>query len=219
MDKRTFKNSIYNEFTRIGKVLSSPKRLELLDLLSQSPKSVETLSNETKMSTANTSKHLQALLDGRLVDYRKEKNFVIYYLANQKVIDLLFSIKGIAEEQIAEVNLLREEFIGRNNELDTIKLEDWMNRKENGNHILIDVRPQSEYMNGHLDGALSIPMDEINDYLKNLPKDKEVIAYCRGPYCVYATEAVELLQSEGYQAARLDAGIHEWNQYQDQYSH
>ncbi|MCP3028805.1 metalloregulator ArsR/SmtB family transcription factor [Halobacillus sp. A5] len=215
MDARSFKDTIYKEFARIGKVLSSPKRLELLDLLSQSPKSVEVLSKETKMSMANTSKHLQALLEARLVIYKKEKNYVIYYLANPKVVDLLFSMKSIAEEQIAEVNLLRKDFIMRGDELETLELEDWVERKEEDSHVLIDVRPKAEYLNGHLDGAISLPMEELNDYIRDLPKDKKVIAYCRGPYCVYATEAVEYLKAEGFEAARLEAGIHEWNLYKE----
>ncbi|MCP3032551.1 metalloregulator ArsR/SmtB family transcription factor [Halobacillus sp. A1] len=219
MDARSFKDTIYNEFTRIGKVLSSPKRLELLDLLSQSPKSVEMLSKETGMSTANTSKHLQALLEARLVQYKREKNYVIYELANRKVMDLLFSIKSVAEEQITEVNALRENFIVRGNELETIELKEWAEFKKNDSHVLIDVRPKAEYLSDHLDGAISIPMDELNDYIRNLPKDKKVIAYCRGPYCVYATEAVKLLKSEGFEAARLEASVHEWNQYQENFSH
>ncbi|GGF29106.1 transcriptional regulator [Halobacillus andaensis] len=219
MDARSFKDTIYNEFTRIGKVLSSPKRLELLDLLSQSPKSVETLSKETRMATANTSKHLQALLEARLVQYKKEKNYVIYQLANAKVTDLLFSIKSVAEEQITDINLLRDEFIVRGNELETIELEEWADRRKDESHVLIDVRPKAEYMSEHLDGAISIPMEELNDYIIHLPKDKKVIAYCRGPYCVYATEAVELLQSEGFEAARLEASVHEWNQYKENLTH
>lgn len=215
LDSRTFKDSIYSDFSRIGKVLSSPKRLELLDLLSQSPKAVETLANETKMSVANTSKHLQALLEARLVNFSKEKNFVIYQLANQKVVNLLFSIKGVAEEQIAEINLLRNEFIVRPNHLETIELHDLLNQMENANQIIIDVRSKEEYEYGHLDGAISIPIDELDLFIKNLPKDKVVIAYCRGPYCVYATEAVELLLSKGYKAFRLEAGFLEWNQMQD----
>ncbi|REJ11156.1 ArsR/SmtB family transcription factor [Halobacillus trueperi] len=219
MDARSFKDTIYNEFARIGKVLSSPKRLELLDLLSQSPKSVEVLSKETKMSMANTSKHLQALLDARLVSYKKEKNYVIYQLANPDVTNLLFSLKSIAEAQMADVNLLRESFIKRGEDLETLELEDWVERKKEDSHILIDVRPKAEYLSGHLDGAISIPMEELNDYIRNLPKDKKVIAYCRGPYCVYATEAVEYLKAEGFDAARLEAGIHEWNQYKEQHTH
>ncbi|MDP4552380.1 metalloregulator ArsR/SmtB family transcription factor [Alkalihalobacillus macyae] len=212
MDSREFKDNVYGEFARIGKVLSSPKRLELLDLISHSPKSVESLSQATKMSVANTSKHLQALLDARLVTFYKEKNFVFYKLASPTVVSLLLSIKAVGAEQIDEVNALRNEFIVRSDELETLELAELMERMEEGNHILVDVRPRNEYETGHITGAISMPIHEIEKHLSNLPKDQEVIAYCRGPYCVYATEAVEFLRAEGYNAKRLEAGIHEWNQ-------
>ncbi|MFG6116336.1 ArsR/SmtB family transcription factor [Halobacillus sp. MO56] len=219
MDARSFKDAVYSDFARVGKVLSSPKRFELLDLLSQSPKSVETLAHESNMSMANTSKHLQALLDAHLVDYQKNKNYVIYQLANPKVVNLLFSMKSIAEDQISEINHLREKFIVRGDQLETIELEDWFNLKAGDSHVLIDVRPQSEFLTGHIEGAISIPVEELYDHLNKLPKDKEVIAYCRGPYCVYATEAVKFLKEQGYQAARLEAGVHEWNHYQANQNH
>ena len=219
MDSRKFKDQIYSEFARIGKVLSSPKRLELLDLLSQSPKSVETLAKETKMSMANTSKHLQALLEVRLVTFFKDKNYVIYQLANQRVVNLLFSLKEVAEEQIAEINVLRNQFIVRPENIETIKLEEWSKKRFDDHYILIDVRPKAEYDNGHLDHAISIPIEELNDSIKYLPKEKEIIVYCRGPYCVYATEAVELLKSKGYKAYRLEAGIHEWRQLEQNQIH
>ncbi|WP_270181190.1 ArsR/SmtB family transcription factor [Alkalihalobacillus sp. CinArs1] len=213
MDPRTFKDQIYAGFTQIGKVVSSPKRIELLDLLSQSPKTVETLVKETAMSTANTSKHLHALLEAQLVRYEKEKNYVIYQLANEKVVDLLFAIKTIAEEQIEDVTRLRDEFIVRSDDLETITLEEWLNRRDTNEHVLIDVRPQEEYVNEHIDGALSIPIEALNEHISLLPMDKEVIAYCRGAYCVYATEAVERLKVLGYQAVRLEAGVHEWREH------
>jgi len=219
LDSRKFKDQIYSEFARIGKVLSSPKRLELLDLLSQSPKSVETLAKETKMSMANTSKHLQALLEARLVTFFKDKNYVIYQLANQRVVNLLFSLKEVAEEQIAEINVLRNQFIVRPENIETIKLEEWSKKRLDDHYILIDVRPKAEYDNGHLDHAISIPIEELNDSIKYLPKEKEIIVYCRGPYCVYATEAVELLKSKGYKAYRLEAGIHEWRQLEQNQIH
>lgn len=217
LSSRIFKDRVYSEFARIGKVLSSPKRLELLDLLSQSPKSVETLSNETRMSMANTSKHLQALLEARLVDFRKDKNFVIYRLANPQVVDLLFSIKALAEEQIAEVPMLREQYIVKSDRLETMGFHEWLTHKDKGNLILIDVRPREEYAYDHLEGAISIPIDELDDQLNHLPKNQQIVVYCRGSYCMYATEVVERLQSEGFKAIRLEAGIHEWHQLKKVY--
>lgn len=212
MDSREFKDNVYGEFSRIGKVLSSPKRLELLDLISHSPKSVESLSQATMMSVANTSKHLQALLEARLVTFYKEKNFVFYELASPTVVSLLLSIKAVGAEQIDEVNTLRNEFIVRSDELETLEMTELMKRMKQGNHILVDVRPKNEYETGHITGAISMPIHEIEEHIKNISKDQEVIAYCRGPYCVYATEAVEFLRSKGYDAIRLEAGVHEWNQ-------
>ncbi|TKD69277.1 ArsR/SmtB family transcription factor [Pseudalkalibacillus hwajinpoensis] len=217
MDSREFKDNVYSEFSRIGKVLSSPKRLELLDLISHSPKSVEALSKATMMSVANTSKHLQALLEARLVTFYKEKNFVFYELTSPTVVSLLLSIKAVGAEQIDEVNTLRNEFIVRSDELETLELSELMERMEQGNHILVDVRPSNEYETAHITGAISMPIHEIEKHIKNLPEDKEVIAYCRGPYCVYATEAVEILKLNGYHAIRLEAGIHEWNQMENHF--
>ncbi|MBO8156928.1 MAG: metalloregulator ArsR/SmtB family transcription factor [Bacillaceae bacterium] len=219
MKSREFKDNVYHHFSRIGKVLSSPKRIELLDLLSQSPKTVERLAKETEMSVANTSKHLQALLEARLVHFRKEKNYVIYQLASEEVVDLLFAIRGLAEHQLPEVNILRQEFIERPEELESIELPELLNRVDQDDYVLLDVRPKEEYEAGHIEGSVSIPIDELHDLLSKIPKCKQIIAYCRGPYCVYATEAVELLKSEGYNAYRLDAGVHEWKMNQKNQSH
>lgn len=214
MNAREFKDAVYNEFAKVGKVLSSPKRMELIDLLSQSPKSVELLARETKMTVANTSKHLQVLLDANLVMFKKDKNFVIYQLTSNKVAELLFAVKSVAETQIPEINALRNDFIVRAESVETVTLEDWMKRRDILDYILIDVRPKVEYQNGHIENALSIPIDELHEHLSNLPRDKEIVAYCRGAYCVYSTEAVELLQSQGYRAYRLEAGVYEWQHYQ-----
>lgn len=212
LESRGFKDIVYGQFARIGKVLSSPKRIELLDLLSQGPKSVENLALETQMSVANTSQHLQTLLDARLVYFEKEKNFVIYQLIDDKVLDLLSSLKCIAEENVAEINLLKTEFIRRPDHIETIDLTEFLHRMKNDHISLLDVRPLAEYEAGHLPGAISIPINELEKLVSTLPKDKKIIAYCRGPYCVYATEAVELLQSHGFEALLLEAGINEWKQ-------
>lgn len=219
MDIREYKDNIYNQFSRVGKVLSSPKRLELLDLLSQGPKSVELLAIETKMSVANTSKHLQALLEARLVYFRKEKNFVIYRLADEDVVDLLLAVKAIAEKQLAELNLLRREFIVKPDQLESISLEELIERMDSGNVVIIDVRPHEEYEAGHIEGAMSMPIHELNKHLMDLPRDQQIVAYCRGPYCVYATQAVEFLQSKGYKISRLEAGLHEWRKAQENQIH
>lgn len=214
LNSREFKDFIYGEFARIGKTLSSPKRIELLDLLTQGPKSVELLASETKMSIANTSKHLQTLLDANLVSFDKEKNYVIYQLASNKVLNLFLALRSTAEDRIAEINYVRSDFILKNNKLDTIQIGELIKKVEEGSITLIDVRPSDEYLADHLPSAVSIPISKLEGQLNLLPKDKEIVAYCRGPYCVYATEAVELLRSKGYNASLLESGINEWKQLQ-----
>jgi len=212
LEPREFKDFVYDQFARISKALSSPKRFELLDYLSQGPKTVEKLSIETKMSVANTSKHLQSLLDAKLVKYSKDKNFVYYSVSDDKVVEVLLSIKGVAETRFADITLSREEYIGRNETIKMVRLKDIFEEITNGEVTLIDVRPQEEYNNQHIPGAISLPLLNIEDYLSSIPKDKKIIAYCRGPYCVFATQAVEVLNSFGYEAYRMEEGVNEWKQ-------
>jgi rhodanese-related sulfurtransferase/DNA-binding transcriptional ArsR family regulator len=214
IENREFKDFIYGEFARIGKAISSPKRIELLDLLTQGPKTVESLAVDTKMSIANTSKHLQSLLDSKLVTYSKDKNYVIYRLASEQILMLVLALRGTAEERISDVMLVREDHILRKNSLNPISFEELGEKLKSGTVTLLDVRPFEEYKHGHLPHALSMPISELEDHLDSFPKDKEIVAYCRGPYCVYATEAVELLKSKGYRATLLEAGINEWKQIQ-----
>lgn len=212
MQSREFKDFIYGEFARVGKTLSSPRRLELLDLLTQGQKSVEALSFETTMSIANTSKHLQALLEAKLVSYTKDKNYVYYRLASEEVTGLIMAIRSTTEDRIAEVNYVRKEHILKNNELESISIDELIKKKENNQVTIIDVRPPDEYESAHIPNSVSVPISQLEDHIHAIPKEKPVIAYCRGPYCVYATEAVELLQGHGYKAAVLDSGINEWKQ-------
>ena len=212
MEPREFKDFVYEQFARISKALSSPKRFELVDYLSQGPKTVETLSRLTEMSVANTSKHLQSLLDAKLVKYSKDKNFVYYSIADDTVVEVLLSIKGVAETRSADITLSRNEYIGRDETIKTVRLKEIVEEIESGEVILIDVRPQDEYENQHIPGALSLPVQSIEEYLSSLPKDKKIIAYCRGPYCVFATKAVEVLNSLGYEAYRMEEGVNEWKQ-------
>ncbi len=214
IEAREFKDFIYGEFARIGKAISSPKRIELLDLLTQGPKTVEALAADTKMSIANTSKHLQSLLESNLVDYTKDKNYVIYRLASEQVLMFVLALRGTAEERISDVKLVREGHILRQNSLSPISFEELAEKLNQDTVTLLDVRPFEEYKHGHLPHALSVPISELEHHLDSLSKDKEIVAYCRGPYCVYATEAVEFLKSRGYQATLLDAGINEWKQIQ-----
>lgn len=212
METREFKDFIYGEFARIGKAISSPKRIELLDLLTQGPKSVEALASDTKMSIANTSKHLQTLLEAKLVVFSKDKNYVIYRLASEQVLTFVLALRGTAEDRFSDVSHVREDFILRKNTLMPISFAELTEKLRNNGAMLLDVRPAEEYEAEHLPNALSIPISELEEKIDSLPNDKEFVAYCRGPYCVYATEAVELLRSKGYQASLLEAGINEWKQ-------
>ncbi|MBM7648200.1 rhodanese-related sulfurtransferase/DNA-binding transcriptional ArsR family regulator [Bacillus ectoiniformans] len=212
MNTREFKEKIYGEFAKVGKSLSSPKRLELLDLLSQSPKSVESLAKATNMSIANTSKHLQALLEAQLVTFSKERNYVYYQLASESVLKLSLALRDVAEERLAGIEETRQRFILRDNEVEAITIEKLIEKVKANTVTLIDVRPAEEYESGHIPNARSIPVTELQDHLEMLPKEKGVVAYCRGPYCAYATEAVEYLRMKGYEAWVLDAGTNEWMQ-------
>lgn len=212
MNSREFKDFVYGEFARIGKTLSSPKRIELLELLIQGPKTVELLASETKMGIANTSKHLQALLEAKLVSFVKEKNYVIYQLAGDEVGSLVIALRKTAEERVVDIHEVRNDFILKKGGFNVIQLKDLAVKIKEGSITLIDVRPIDEYRADHLPSAVSVPISDIEDRLGSLPKDREIVAYCRGPYCVYATEAVELLNSKGYKASLLEAGINEWKQ-------
>jgi len=212
LEPREFKDFIFSHFSKVSKAFSSPKRFELLDLLSQSPKTVEMLAKETSMSLANTSKHLQSLLESKLVSFKKEKNYVIYELADESISDILSRIKILTEMQMVEVKHKRINYISKPSEIEALSIEELTALLKSDTTELIDVRPTREFEAGHIPGAISIPITNLKEMLASLPKDKKIIAYCRGPYCVYATEAVELLQEQGFTAYLLEAGVQDWKQ-------
>ncbi|WP_404328187.1 ArsR/SmtB family transcription factor [Mesobacillus maritimus] len=212
-DIRTLKDSLYQEFARIGKCLSSPKRLELLDLLSQSPKSVEGLAKNSGMTVANVSKHLQTLHNARLVNFRKQGNYVIYELADQAVLDFIASLKGLSEKQLVQVQYLKNEYLNPHFELQGLSLPELKCRMENGEVLLLDVRPKEEYEVAHIPGALSVPIEELEEKLASLPTNLDVVAYCRGPYCLMSVEAVELLKTRGITAFRLEKSVQDWKEF------
>ncbi|MEH7380351.1 metalloregulator ArsR/SmtB family transcription factor [Bacillus sp. JJ1533] len=210
MNKREFNDTIYYYFSKVGKALTSPKRMELLDLLTQGPKTVEALSNETEMSIANTSQHLQVLLDVKLVKFRRRGNFMVYSLGNTKVCELVQSLQKVTEDRFDEVRQLRMDFIVRSKEIESLEIEEFLEEYNKKDIVVVDVRPETEYNASHIEGAISIPFDSIKDQVSKLPKEKEIIVYCRGFYCVYATEVVQYLVSKGYKAKRLNPGIQHW---------
>lgn len=210
MSHRTFKDRVYAEFSRIGSALASAKRLELLDLLAQGPRHVEALAAETEMSVANVSQHLQVLRRARLVETEREGTKVLYRLPDQGVLRLWLALRGVAESRLAEVAQISREFAVRGAEAVPVsgdELEQWVG---GGDAFLIDVRPPLEYQHGHLPGAVSMPWDELEDRLDELPRDQQIVAYCRGRYCLFADEAVAVLRRHGFDARRLEGGWPEW---------
>lgn len=212
---RAFKDDLYQEFARIGKCLSSDKRLELLNLLSQGPKSVEKLVQNTEMSFANVSRHLQVLLDARLVKYSKKGTYVIYELADSSVSDFLLSLWRVCENQLTDVKRIKDDFFKHFNDLQTLSMDELRDKLESGTIILLDVRPKEEFEAGHIAGAISVPIDEFEQHLLYLPRDVEIAAYCRGPYCVYSAQAAQRLINEGFVAFRMEEGVHEWLEYNE----
>ncbi|WP_286923836.1 MULTISPECIES: ArsR/SmtB family transcription factor [Lysinibacillus] len=212
MDERNLKDLLYQEFARIGKCLSSPKRLEILDILSQGPKSVEALAKNTDMSVANVSQHLKVLFNARLVIFKKEGNFVFYELANEIIADFLTTFHALSEKQLSQVQQIREEFLNNQLGLDGITLTDLASRMNKGEVLLLDVRPKEEFEKAHIPGAVSIPIGELETHLASLPTNCDVVAYCRGPYCLMSAEAVKILKASGINAFRLEEGFRKWQQ-------
>jgi rhodanese-related sulfurtransferase len=207
---RTFKDQIYGQFSRIGKALASPKRLELLDLLGQGERTVEKLSKEASLSVANCSKHLQSLREARLVDARKEGLYDSYRLTDDAVGAFWLALRRFGEDRLTEVGGLVKDYFQSPGELDRVSRQDLVKRVGESRAILLDVRPVEEYRAGHIPGALSVPVDELKGRLSELSRHQEIIAYCRGPYCLFAVRAVDLLRQWGFKARRFSDGIPEW---------
>jgi rhodanese-related sulfurtransferase len=210
MGHRAFKDRLYGEFAAIGRALANPHRLELLDLLGQGQRSVEALAREAHLSLANASAHLQVLRRARLVEAEKRGLNVVYRLTNPGVYELWRTLRDLGAIQIAEVDRLVNTFLADRGALDAVSTEELAQRLTEDAVVVLDVRPGIEYEQGHIMGARSIPIDELERRLTELPRDQEIVAYCRGPYCVFADEAVSLLVARGYRARRLTEGFPEW---------
>ena len=201
MDHRNTKDALYTNFALIGKALSNAKRLELIDLLAQGELSVEALSVKARLSIGNTSAHLKTLYAARLVDRRKAGQHVFYCLASPHVFQLFRGVQAIAEEQIAEVNQLLRRYHEARDELEPITANELIGRMKGNEVLLIDVRPLDEFRSAHIAGAIPLPIRDLEKRIEELPKDKEIVAYCRGRYCLYAVEAVEVLRAHGFTSA------------------
>lgn len=215
LNERHLKDLLYQGFARIGKSLSSPKRLEILDLLSQGPKSVEALSKATTMSAANVSQHLQTLINSRLVKFQKKGNYVIYELADESITDFLAALHTLSEKQFVDIQQIKQEFLNDQFDIEGISLSELKERMDKGEVLLLDVRPTEEYEKEHIPGAVSMPIEELEEKLASLPPNCNVVAYCRGTCCLMSVEAVELLKSKGINAFRLEEGVYDWKKSTD----
>jgi rhodanese-related sulfurtransferase/predicted transcriptional regulator len=207
---RVFKDQLYEQFARIGKALANPHRLELLDLLAQGERTVEELARETSMSVANASQHLQALRTAQLVEVRRDGLYAYYRLADERVFRIWQALRNLGEARLAEIDRIVQTFLEDRDALEAVSIQELIERLHDANVIILDVRPKVEYNAGHIPGARSVPVAELETYLQELPKDREVIAYCRGPYCIFSHEAVALLRTHGYRARRFAQGLPDW---------
>jgi rhodanese-related sulfurtransferase/DNA-binding transcriptional ArsR family regulator len=207
---RPLKDGVYQQFARIGHAVSSPKRLELLDLLAQGEKTVEQLAEQSATALKNTSAHLRVLRQARLVETRRDGSYVLYRLADDAVVRLLRQIEGLGRARLAEVAQVADLYITNRDALEPVSLMELRKRMRDGDVTVLDVRPEDEYVSGHIPGAVSIPIAQLRRRLAELPQGREIIAYCRGPYCVYSVDAVEILRKHGYKARRADEGMPDW---------
>lgn len=207
---RATKTALNEQFARIGKALASPRRIELLDLLAQGEHSVETLAAKTDMSVTLASSHLQALRRARLVDTRRDGTRVCYRLAGDDVIELLTALRAVAHDRLAEVEQVVRAYFGAPDQLEPIDRDELARRAAAGDVVLLDLRPREEYVAGHILGAVSIPLDDLEGQLALIPPGAEIVAYCRGPYCVLAPRGIAILRRHGFRARRLEDGFPEW---------
>jgi rhodanese-related sulfurtransferase len=207
---RRFKDTIYEQFARIGKAVSAPKRLELLDLLCQGPRTVESLAGQAALSVANASQHLRILRTARLVDAEKKGLYVEYRLADEAVATFYVALRGLAEARLGEVERVTREYLDARGAMEPVESEELLRRVRKGEVTVLDVRPVEEYRAGHIPGAISMPVGELKARIKELPRGREVVAYCRGPYCVMAVEAVTILHARGFAAHRMEQGVTDW---------
>jgi rhodanese-related sulfurtransferase/DNA-binding transcriptional ArsR family regulator len=211
MQNHAAKQRIYEQFARVGKALAAPGRLELIDLLAQGERSVEALAKEAQMSVANTSQHLQVLLAARLVETRRAAQRIHYRLASESVIELWLALRRTAEAQLAELPAVARDYLGDPDAFEPVDRDELARRLEAGTVVVIDVRPAEEFAQGHLAGAVSVPLDRLDAWARtDAPKRTQIVAYCRGPYCVYALQAAAALKKRGLRAGRSEVGVVEW---------
>ena len=207
---REAKDALYEQFARVGKVTAHPRRLELLDLLVQGERSVEDLAAAAGLSMTSASAQLQVLRHARLVTTRRDGKRVLYRVADDTVYQLVQALTAVARARLAEVSEIVRDYFGARDRLEPVDADELRRRADAGEVVVIDVRPAAEYASGHIPGAVSIPLDQLAARLSDLPADVEIVAYCRGPYCVLAAEAIHRLHRAGRRARRLGTGFPQW---------
>ena len=210
MGARAAKDALYDGFAVVARALANGRRAEIVDVLAQGERSVEDIAGEIGQSVANTSQHLQQLLRAGLVVTRRDGNRIYYSLTSERVSELWAAVRDVAAAHVAELDRLARAYLGDRDQLETVGRTELSKRLRDGDVVVVDVRPTPEYAAGHIAGAVSIPITELTKRLRDLPKSRRVVAYCRGPYCVYADDAVRTLRRRGYRAARLEDGYPEW---------
>lgn len=210
MNLTSFKKKLYKEMSDVTKALGNPNRLEILDLLAQGSCSVDYIAEHTNLSVANASQHLQVLKNAKLVATERKGKYNYYQLANNHVFQTWCSLRRLALSQNAEISHLIDDFRKNQEDVETISTDDLIKKIESEEIIIIDVRPEEEYKKGHIRNAICFPKDMLNENIKDLDKSKQIVAYCRGPFCMLADETIEILNQKGFQAARLENGYPDW---------
>ncbi len=207
---RQAKDDLYDAFASVAKALGNGRRAEIVDLLAQGERSVEDVAGEIGQSVANTSHHLRSLASTGLLQSRRDGQRIIYRLASDRVAELWAALRDVAATHVADVDVLADAYLGSRDVIEEVSADELATRLAKGRAVVVDVRPRLEYESGHIAGARSIPIEDLGSALDALPRSREIIAYCRGPYCVYADDAVRLLRDKGFKARRLDTGYPEW---------
>lgn len=207
---RQTKNQLYSQVARIGKAIASPKRLELIEILCQGEKSVEELAKDAEISVKLASAHLKELRIAQLLETRRDGKYVLYRLASHAVSDFWVALRALAEDRLVELQLALAQLVKHAEDLSVVSHKELLTQAERGDVVVIDVRPNSEYSEAHLPYAISLPLAELRQRITELPVDKPIVAYCRGPFCLWGKEAVEMLRKKGYRATRLTHGVSEW---------